>query len=99
MTTPNRGSGELNALLDQLREYVTPQPPWISLPPRAFTSPELYELELDRIFRRSWIMVARVDQLAGPGDYLALTIAGEPLLLTATAPAHSTRCRRSAGTG
>ncbi|MEU4593941.1 aromatic ring-hydroxylating dioxygenase subunit alpha [Micromonospora aurantiaca] len=82
MTTPNRGSGELDALLDQLREYVTPQPPWISLPPRAFTSPELYELELDRIFRRSWIMVARADQLAGPGDYLALTIAGEPLLLT-----------------
>jgi phenylpropionate dioxygenase-like ring-hydroxylating dioxygenase large terminal subunit len=69
------------SLLRQLREYLAPDPPAISLPPPAFTSPELYDLELERIFRRSWVLVARSASLARPGDYLALTIADEPLLL------------------
>lgn len=70
------------ALLDRLGEYLEPDAPAISLPPSAFTSPELYHLELERIFQRSWIMVARAASLAEPGDYLATTIGGEPMLLT-----------------
>jgi phenylpropionate dioxygenase-like ring-hydroxylating dioxygenase large terminal subunit len=71
----------IGALLAQLREYVAPDAPAISLPPAAFSSPELYDLEVERIFQRSWVMVARSSGLAAPGDYLATTIAGEPVLL------------------
>jgi len=32
-------------------------------------SPEFYELELEAVFRRSWLYVGRVDRVAKPGDY------------------------------
>lgn len=53
-----------------------------SLPPEAYWSPALYDLELERIFRREWMCVARVDDLARSGDWLRFDLAGEPLLLT-----------------
>ena len=69
-------------LLADLRHYLRPDPPALSLPPRLFTSPEIYELERERIFGRSWVLVGHVSQLAGAGDYLALDIAGEPVVVT-----------------
>ncbi|MGC5033520.1 aromatic ring-hydroxylating oxygenase subunit alpha [Micromonospora sp. DT229] len=69
-------------LLTNLRDYLLPEPPAISLPPRMFTSPGIYEREREQIFGRSWILVGHVSQLAAPGDYLALDIAGEPVAVT-----------------
>ncbi|MGK5691808.1 aromatic ring-hydroxylating oxygenase subunit alpha [Streptomyces sp. URMC 128] len=69
-------------LLEELRGYLRADPPAISLPPRLFTSPDVYASERARIFGRSWMMVAHRDQLAQPGDYLALEIAGEPVVIT-----------------
>ncbi|MCM6771865.1 aromatic ring-hydroxylating dioxygenase subunit alpha [Nocardia sp. CDC159] len=69
-------------LLAAVRAYAEPDPPALSLPPQMFTSPEVYELERQRIFNRSWIMVAHTDQLTAPGDYVALSIAGEPVAIT-----------------
>lgn len=77
--TPDLSGAEL---LAALRQYLRPDPPRLSLPPQMFTSPEVYELERARIFGRSWIMVGHADQIADPGDYLALTIAGEPVAIT-----------------
>lgn len=76
------GPGELDALLAELASYRDPGAPRLSLSPRAFTSPELYELEQERIFARSWVMVAHTDQLTRTGDYVAVTVAGEPVLVT-----------------
>jgi len=69
-------------LLGDLRAYLLPEPPAVSLPPRMFTSPEIYEYERERIFASSWILVGHVSQLAAPGDYLALDVAGEPVAIT-----------------
>ncbi|PXX59774.1 phenylpropionate dioxygenase-like ring-hydroxylating dioxygenase large terminal subunit [Nocardia tenerifensis] len=69
-------------LLTEVRGYAEPDPPALSLPPQMFTSPEVYELERERIFQRSWIMVAHTDQLVAAGDYVALSIAGEPVAIT-----------------
>lgn len=77
--TPDLPVGEL---LAAVRQYVRPDPPAISLPPQMFTSHEVYEAERTRIFHRSWVMVGHVDQLVRPGDYLALSIAGEPVVIT-----------------
>ncbi|WFE63000.1 aromatic ring-hydroxylating dioxygenase subunit alpha [Micromonospora sp. WMMD714] len=77
--SPDRTAAELVA---ELRDYLRPDPPTLSLPPQLFTSPEVYEWERSRIFHRSWILVGHVDQLAEPGDYLAMTIAGEPVAVT-----------------
>lgn len=53
-----------------------------TLPPRAYTSPALYDLEVERIFKRDWMCVARAEQLAAPGDWMQVDLVGEPLLLT-----------------
>ncbi len=47
-----------------------------------YTSPEVYAAEKERIWMTDWIAVARVEELAKPGDYMALRIVDEPLLLT-----------------
>jgi phenylpropionate dioxygenase-like ring-hydroxylating dioxygenase large terminal subunit len=52
------------------------------LPPLLYTSDEFYEFERDAIFGRDWLCVGRVDEIPNPGDYLTITIADEPLLVT-----------------
>jgi phenylpropionate dioxygenase-like ring-hydroxylating dioxygenase large terminal subunit len=52
------------------------------LPPVLYTSDEFYEFERDAIFGRDWLCVGRADEIPNPGDYLTITIADEPLLVT-----------------
>lgn len=51
------------------------------LPGIFYTSPEIFQLEVERIFLKEWICVGRVEQYEKPGDYRALRIASEPLLI------------------
>lgn len=52
-----------------------------SLPAPLYAQPDIFELEKEKIFRRTWQVVGHVDQLAKPGDYFTLELLGEPLLL------------------
>ncbi len=52
------------------------------LPGEFYYSPEIFQREIDEIFMKDWICVGRVEQYDKPGDYRALRIAGEPLLVT-----------------
>ncbi len=54
----------------------------MSLPPAAFRDKAVFDAETDRIFRRQWMPVARVEQLAEAGDFLTLDLAGVPLILS-----------------
>ncbi|WP_193043389.1 aromatic ring-hydroxylating oxygenase subunit alpha [Mycolicibacterium baixiangningiae] len=54
----------------------------ITLPPEAYGSDELYAAEVDKIFKRGWIPVCRVEQLEGPGSYYSIDILGTPLVVT-----------------
>jgi hypothetical protein len=40
----------------------------------SYRSPEHYILEQDRIFRRSWLMLGREEELPAPGDFVRKTI-------------------------
>ena len=72
----------LDAVLDQLRAQAALPPERAeSLPPELYWRPEVYELELERIFRRDWSCVGHVSQLAATGDWRRVDLAGEPLLL------------------
>ncbi|MEM7120646.1 MAG: aromatic ring-hydroxylating dioxygenase subunit alpha [Pseudomonadota bacterium] len=78
----NTGSAEIDNLMDSLREIAQSEnSAWRTLPPEAYFSPELHALEVDRIFRRHWLCIGRVDQVANPGDYMALDVVGEPIVL------------------
>lgn len=52
-----------------------------TLPPAAYLRDDVYALEVERIFRRSWLAVARLDQIPEPGDFVALDLVGQPVLV------------------
>ena len=71
-----------DTLLDAIRAVAKADAThWRTLPPQAYFSPELFALERERIFRPGWICLCREDQVAAPGDYLALDVVDEPLLV------------------
>jgi phenylpropionate dioxygenase-like ring-hydroxylating dioxygenase large terminal subunit len=51
------------------------------LPAQCYTDPAFYELEKERMFRRSWLSVGRTEQVSNPGDYFAINLFGEPLII------------------
>ena len=65
--------------LDATREAL---PQTRHLPGRFYTSPELQDLEKRRIFMKDWLCVARLEELSQPGDYMAIRIMDEPVLIT-----------------
>jgi phenylpropionate dioxygenase-like ring-hydroxylating dioxygenase large terminal subunit len=46
-----------------------------------YTDPEIFTLELERIFGRAWIYVGHESQVPAPGDYAATRIGLRPLLM------------------
>ena len=53
-----------------------------STPPGSwYTQPAVLALERERLFFRTWHAAARLDQLAGPGAYVADALLGEPYVI------------------
>ncbi len=50
-------------------------------PAEIYTSPELFRLEKEQIFMRDWLAVGREEEIPNAGDYTALRILDEPVLL------------------
>lgn len=46
-----------------------------------YSSPEIYDLDLDVIFARNWVFVASEPELPEPGDYVALDLGRYPIVL------------------
>ena len=55
-----------------------------TLPPRFYTSTEIFEEELERIFYSRWIYVACDADIPKPGDYVALKIGTRSFFLQRT---------------
>jgi phenylpropionate dioxygenase-like ring-hydroxylating dioxygenase large terminal subunit len=70
---------------DRLRRGLARvEPPFDSsdtLPPVCYTDPDIYERELESVFRTSWIGVGRADRWKAPGDYAAFKLAGIPIIV------------------
>jgi choline monooxygenase len=52
-----------------------------TLPASWYTDPDVYALERQRIFGRTWQPVGRVAQAVRPGDFFTCAVAGEPLVV------------------
>jgi choline monooxygenase len=52
-----------------------------TLPSSWYHDEQIYELERHRIFERSWQYVARVEEVAKPGDYLTATVGNVPIVV------------------
>jgi phenylpropionate dioxygenase-like ring-hydroxylating dioxygenase large terminal subunit len=62
---------------EQIRDCVQPG----RVHRRLYTDPEIFELELERIFGRAWIYVGHESQVEKPGDFIGTRIGRKPLLL------------------
>jgi choline monooxygenase len=51
------------------------------LPPRAFTSPVVFDAELRAVFEKSWVHVADTPELRKAGDFVTATVGRVPLVI------------------
>src|SRR5215467_13284710 len=82
ITTSAPGSQELSEIGSALRETreLSYDQAW-SMPSTFYRSPEFLALEREQLFMREWICVGRVEEVERPGDYLALEILQEPVVV------------------
>ncbi len=66
---------ELESMTRPLGEAKAP-------PAIYYTSPELYELEAEHIFRKEWLWVGHAQDVRDPGSFFTFEYAGEPILVT-----------------
>jgi phenylpropionate dioxygenase-like ring-hydroxylating dioxygenase large terminal subunit len=48
---------------------------------RCYTDPQIFEQEMHNIFERIWVYCGHVSQVPNPGDYHAVTIGRQPMLM------------------
>ena len=53
----------------------------LALPASCYRDPAFFELEREHVLRPGWHPIARWDTLAEPGDYRAVDLFGEPLVI------------------
>src|SRR3990170_3085201 len=53
-----------------------------TLPSRYYLDAEILELEKERVFGRTWQLVARTDDLQRVGDFVPVTVLDEPIVIT-----------------
>jgi Rieske 2Fe-2S family protein len=64
-----------------IEELIASQKPGFALEQRFYTDPAIYELELERIIMRNWVMVAHESEFADIGDFKTIQIAGESAII------------------
>src|SRR5712671_4613468 len=51
-----------------------------TIPAAWYVDPRLAELERLSVFSKTWQLVARIDQLQAPGQFISTFVAGEPVV-------------------
>jgi nitrite reductase/ring-hydroxylating ferredoxin subunit len=75
-------SNTTDHILHTLAEYPgTDDAACLALPPEAYTDRGLYELEVETIFQREWLLIGRANDIANAGDWFTFQILDDPLLV------------------
>src|ERR1700743_7957 len=76
--------GKADAGIDTLiRDALAQSSPDVAhswtLPPAAYTSQAFFDLEMEKAFKKDWLCVGHVSQVAKVGDYFCLELLREAL--------------------
>ena len=55
------------------------------MPLTVFNNDEIYQLEMQHIFMRTWVFIGHVSELPNPGDFVARSIGRDPFIFTHSA--------------
>jgi choline monooxygenase len=69
----------LHRILDSYNDQA-PLTEASTIPAPWYVDPRIAELESDAVFAKTWQMIARVEQLEKPGQYVTTRVAGEPIV-------------------
>lgn len=88
----------MNRMVDpNLKHCARPADAASAIPPVYYTSDAAADLETEAIFRGGWIGLGRSDVVREPGDFIALDVAGQSIILlrdqTGRLRAHANTCR------
>jgi len=50
-------------------------------PGYVYASKEVFQKEIDEYFMKDWLFVGREEELPNPGDYMAMNLVGEPVVI------------------
>ena len=64
-----------------IADLITSQKLGWALDQRFYTDPEIYQLELDRIVTRNWILAGHASQIPDAGDYLVFSLTNESAII------------------
>ena len=54
----------------------------MTFPARWYSDPDIYAIEIEKIFARSWQYAGRRAKLANPGDHLVCQVGQVPIVVT-----------------
>ncbi len=75
-------SGNIKLVEDDFMRPLSTDPEYsYTLPSRYYTDPEIFELEKEKIFYKSWHFICHVSQVENPGDYVTDTIIDEGIFV------------------
>ncbi len=52
-----------------------------TLPASVFSDPHIFDREMRHLFQKAWVCIGRMDEVAQPGDYRTLEVAGSGVIL------------------
>ncbi|HIB39732.1 MAG TPA: aromatic ring-hydroxylating dioxygenase subunit alpha [Candidatus Lambdaproteobacteria bacterium] len=72
---------QMKSLREQLANCQLPAEQAFSIPPECYTSEELLQEELEKVFHHNWIGLGRADRFAVSGDYETMNLGGKPVIV------------------
>lgn len=70
---------------DEVQATRAPREQAVHLPPHYYTSADILKLEKERLFFKDWLVVGRVEEWRNPGDFKAMEICDEPIVVSRNA--------------
>ena len=64
-----------------LEQLIANQKPGFSLDQQFYTDPGIYEIEIERIINRNWILAGHQSELPEPGDFKVFNLGEESAII------------------